>query len=291
MLILNDQVIPVPYPALQAYLAQLSDPARPGSRLWLNADGKAEGKFFNCVLTSAFQPICKVGEGIPGAYEAVVRNVAPADAGLSLWRLLDRAASDDESVELDRLCRMLHAINFFSQPAAGEADLFLSVHDRLLSSVSSNHGFAFRRILDALGLPTQRVVLQLPRVSVSQRWLLGYVMDNYRGNGFRMALSIAAPSDAQALFARGGIAAIKIDAQALGDDAALARLLAATNEHGAQLIVRRVHSAQALAQLERVCVALGLPVHAQGAFLEVGQQARLSDAQPTWPASDGTVSG
>ncbi len=30
--------------------------------------------------------------------------MSKADEGLSLWRLLDHAASDDESVELDRLC-------------------------------------------------------------------------------------------------------------------------------------------------------------------------------------------
>ena len=272
----------MPSAALQAYLAQLSNPARPGSSLWLGGQGQAEGKFFNCVLSSAFQPICRVGGGQPGAWEAVVRNVDEGDAGLSLWRLLDHAASDDESVELDRLCRMLHAINFFRQPSADGADLFLSVHDRLLSSVSSNHGHAFRRILDALELPVQRVVLQLPRVSASQRWLLGYVTDNYKGNGFRMALSIAAPGDVDALIARTSIAAIKIDAGAVGDDASLARLLTVTCGHGAQLVVRRVHSAQELAQLERVSVALDLPVYAQGAFLDVGQQAHL--AAKAWPA-------
>jgi hypothetical protein len=50
---------------------------------------------------------------------------------------------------------MLHAINFFRQ--AGQARrLYLNVHDRLLSAVSSNHGHAFRRILDALELPLER---------------------------------------------------------------------------------------------------------------------------------------
>ena len=105
--------------------------------------------------------------------------------GLSLWRLLDHAASDDESVELDRLCRMLHAINFFRQNEAEQADLYLNVHDRLLSAVSSNHGHAFQRILDALGLPIERIVLQLPTVTTNQSWLLNYVADNYRRNGFR----------------------------------------------------------------------------------------------------------
>jgi EAL domain-containing protein (putative c-di-GMP-specific phosphodiesterase class I) len=261
----------VPSPALNAYLAQLSDPSRPGSSLWLNREGQAEGRFFNCVLTSAFQPIWQLGAEHSGAYEAVVRNVDADDAGLPLWRLLDNAASDDESVELDRLCRMLHAINFFRQRAADGAELFLSVHQRLLSSVSSNHGHAFRRILDALELPAQRVILQLPQVSAQQRWLLGYVTDNYKGNGFRIALTAGAPSDVPALTARTGIAVIKIDAAAIGDDESLARLLVQTSERGARLVVKQVDAARTLARLHAVSTALGLPIHAQGAALGAGQ--------------------
>jgi EAL domain-containing protein (putative c-di-GMP-specific phosphodiesterase class I) len=255
----------VPFPALHAYLAQLSNPARPGSSLWLAQDGQAVGRFFNCALTSAFHPLYTVGNDAPVAYEAVVRNVDPDDAGLPLWRLLDHAASDDESVELDRLCRMLHAINFFRQPALADADLFLNVHHRLLSSVSSNHGHAFRRILDALGLPAAQVVLQLPKASPNQRWLLGYVTDNYKANGFRVALTIGAPSEAAELIVRTRIAAINIDADAVGDDAQLGRLLALLAGHGTELVVRRVDTAQDLARLAGVAAGLGLPLQVQGA--------------------------
>ena len=253
----------MPYPALNAYLARLSDPGSPGSTLWLNAEGQAEGRFFNSVLTSAFQPIVELRSGHIGAYEAVTRGV-DEDAGRSLWRMQGHAASDDESVELDRLCRMLHAINFFRQPAAEEADLFLSVHDRLLSAVSSNHGQAFRRILDALELPVERVVLQLPAVNPTQTWLLGYVTDNYRLNGFRMALHARSREQAAALLVQVRPSAIKVDASALGNDDAVAELLSLTHRHDAQLIVKRVQSAQALAQLERVSLASGLPLYAQG---------------------------
>ena len=54
---------------------------------------QVEGQFFNCTLTSAFQPIWLVGDEQPAAYEAGARNVSDEDAGLSLWRLLDNAAS------------------------------------------------------------------------------------------------------------------------------------------------------------------------------------------------------
>jgi hypothetical protein len=60
------------------------------------------------------------------------------------------------------------------------------VHARLLAAVNNNHGVAYRRILAALELPHERIVLQLPVVTPNQRWLLNYVLDNYRRNGFRL---------------------------------------------------------------------------------------------------------
>jgi EAL domain-containing protein (putative c-di-GMP-specific phosphodiesterase class I) len=262
----------VSYPALNAYLARLSDPAATPASLWLGAQGQAEGRFFNCTLTSAFQPVIDVASGAVHAYEAVARNASAEDDSASLWRQLDHAASDDESVELDRLCRMLHAINFFRQAEGGDADLYLSVHDRLLSAVSINHGHAFRRILDALGLPVERVVLQLPAVGPNQRWLLGYVTDNYKRNGFRMALNLGSPSRAAELLTQVRPAAIKIDAQDVGDDYTLARLVTEVHRHGVRLIVKKVQTTQALGQLTRVTNALGIPVHAQGRAIDAPRE-------------------
>ena len=185
------------FPVLQDYLARLSGSASTTSSIWLDHAGCAQGRFFNCTLSSTFHPIRALQGGAVQAYEGLARSVAAQDQGLSLWRLLDHAASDDESVELDRLCRLLHAINFFRQAGDDGQDLYLNVHDRLLSAVSSNHGHAFRRILDALELPLPRVVLQLPAASPQQSWLLNYVADNYRRNGFRLAINVAAAGQRQ----------------------------------------------------------------------------------------------
>jgi EAL domain-containing protein (putative c-di-GMP-specific phosphodiesterase class I) len=268
----------VSYPALIAYLARLSDPAGSPSSLWLNPQGQAEGRFFNCTLTSAFQPVRDVASGQLRGYEAVARNAEPGDDSPSLWRQLDHAASDDESVELDRLCRMLHAINFFRQGEGVDADLYLSVHDRLLSAVSINHGHAFRRILDALGLPAERVVLQLPAVSANQRWLLSYVTDNYKRNGFRMALNLPAPANAAELLSQVRPAALRIDADRVGDDATLARLMTELHGNGVQLIVRKVETLERLSQLIRIAGRLGVPVQAQGYALGMPRETIADNA-------------
>lgn len=259
----------MPYPTLNKYLSHLTDPDRPSSSVWLNADGQAQGRYFNCTITSAFQPIRAHGSDRIVAYEGLARSASANDAGLSLWKLLDHAASDDESIELDRLCRMLHSINFFRQEAAGEADLYLSVHDRLLSAVSSNHGHAFKRILEALGLPIARIVLQLPATSAQQGWLLNYVADNYRRNGFRLALNASSAQQALSMLGQLNPDSIKLDARDQGD-AALTELLALAQVKGTRLIFKRVETALALERLSELGAS---PVFMQGYLLDKPQAA------------------
>jgi EAL domain-containing protein (putative c-di-GMP-specific phosphodiesterase class I) len=269
--------VSVPYPVLNDYLTRLSGPSHGPATVSLNPAGQAQGRFFDCMLTSAFRPIDAVGGSGPLGFEALVRAVSEPSADHSLWRMLDHAASDEESVELDRLCRMLHAINFFRQAAAAHADLYLSVHDRLLSAVSSNHGYAFRRILGALGLPVARIVLQLPAASASRRWLVNYVADNYRRNGFRLALNVNTPDEAFSVLAMVRPDVVKIDSGAFHDARELERVLVLADARSAKLIATRVEVPATLSMLERASAATGVPVYAQGKLIGA-PQAVLPDS-------------
>ena len=256
------------YPVLHDYLARLSDPGASNTSIWLDTEGRAQGRFFNCNMTSAFQPIRRLDDGQLLAYEGLARSVSLQDRGLHLWKLLDHAASDDESIELDRLCRMLHAINFFRQVEDDASALYLKVHDRLLSAVSSNHGHAFQRILDALGLPIARIVLQLPRVTSQQGWLLNYVADNYRRNGFRLAVNAGGAREALALLARMRPDVVKLDAREPGDEADLVTLLRRCQAEQIGVVFKRLDSPAALEFLRRIGDVAGVPVHAQGYLLD-----------------------
>ncbi|PHV32598.1 diguanylate phosphodiesterase [Janthinobacterium sp. BJB312] len=258
----------MPFPVLKNYLARLSHQTQAGTSVWLDGEGRALGRFFNCTMTSAFQPLRELDSGKLVAFEGLARSVSKADEGLSLWRLLDHAASDDESVELDRLCRMLHAINFFRQSEAEEADLYLNVHDRLLSAVSSNHGYAFQRILDALGLPIERIVLQLPTVTPNQGWLLNYVADNYRRNGFRLAINVASVQEATGMLERLHPHAFKLDAGNLSDEQAVASFVTVCHAAKIRVIFKRLDTPAALAALQRIAAITGLPIVAQGYLLD-----------------------
>jgi len=198
------------YPALNAYLERLATGETPSGSLRLSGDGEVQGHIFNCWLGSAFLPIREPGSGKITAYAGRVRGVTEEDRGLPIWTYLDGAASDDESVALDRLCRTLHAINFFRSQDLGAHTLHLNVHDRLLSAVSSNHGMAFRRILDSLGLPLEQIVLQLPAVNARQNWMLNYVADNYRRNGFRISVKVANAIQLPSVFGHARVDAVRI---------------------------------------------------------------------------------
>ena len=259
------------FPILQQYLARLADPAgeAAASSLWLDGAGRAHGRFFNCTMTSVFQPVRALDSGAPVACEGLARGPSAEDQGLSLWRLLENAASDDESVELDRLCRMLHAINFFRQPECAGLDLHLNVHGRLLSAVSSNHGHAFRRILDALELPLANIVLQLPPTTPQQGCLLGYVADNYRRNGFRFAAHAGGAAEGLALLERVRPDVIRCDARTARDWDGMARLLAAAGARGTRILFHHAESAGALAALHGIAGLAGVQPLAQGHALDL----------------------
>lgn len=265
------------YPGLEHYLSKLRSNAQAGMQVWLDSEGRAQGRYFNATLTSAFQPIRRMDSGKVVGYEGFARSYSGTDQGLCLWKLLDHAANDDESVELDRLCRMLHSINFFRQPDAEGHDLYLSVHARLLAAVDSNHGTAFSRVLKVLDLPRGKVVLQLPAIVEHQGWLLAHVADNYRRNGFRIAVNAVDACDALNLLDRVRPEVIKLDVRQLSQDIPVVRLLSRCEECGVRVIFKRVENAEAHEALARIASRTGFSLHAQG-FLWDLPQALVSQA-------------
>ena len=242
------------FPELHNYLSRLQHGEPGDSRLWTDRTGRVQGQFFNCALTSLFQPVRTLG-GKLLAFDAHAHSYSQEDRGLSVWRLLNSAASDDESIELDRLCRMLHVLNFFRQVEDDASALLIGVHARLLAAVNSNHGAVFRHILDGLGLPVERVLLQLPQASAGRNWAIGFVVDNYRRNGFRIATHARDTVEAGRQLEQLRPALVRIDSHAAGNIEQLAHLI----EHASALHVRLLFSrVDAEADLLRIIDAVAL---------------------------------
>ena len=149
------------------------------------ADGRVVGHFFHCRLTSVFQPVFDISERQVVGHAAYVRSDAIDDGALSPWGIFALAAEDPLLVRLDRLCRTLHALNYFGAVPERQI-LFLAVQPRLLESVKDGHGRAFEKVLDLIGVETSRVVIEIPPEVNQDRRLLKHVIVNYRSRGYRM---------------------------------------------------------------------------------------------------------
>lgn len=268
------------YPALQNYFSKLHSA---NSTLWMDEQDQAHARYFNATLSSAFQTIRSGADHEVVAYEGYLRSYSISDQGLNIWKLLDNAASDDESVELDRLCRLLHTINFFRQAkhehSLGKLDLYLSVHSRLLAAVAGNHGMAFRRILDALELPHQQIVLQLPLITTSQRWVLTHVAENYRRNGFRIGANAGSLEQASDLLDRIRPDSIKIDIAYANDGYIQSSLLRRAERQNCELIFKRIDTEDKLRSLHNAHQTAS-PYFVQGWLFDMPKTSISKAANP-----------
>jgi EAL domain-containing protein (putative c-di-GMP-specific phosphodiesterase class I) len=110
-------------------------------------------------------------EALPRARDVSNRTIAPAEA-------FRRAVTPDDAMHFDRLCRVVHALNFFNQSGA-QGDLFLNISGRHLLSVGVGHGQTFETLLKHCGLKPTQIVLEVLESGV----------DGYRSHGFRVAIT------------------------------------------------------------------------------------------------------
>lgn len=230
-------------------------------------DGWVIGHFFNNRLSSVFQPVLDVNGRQVIGHAAYIRPGADHANVLSPWGIFALAAEDTLLVNLDRLCRTVHAINYFST-ASGLGNLFVSVQPRLLESVKDDHGRAFAEVLDLIGVATSRVVIEIP-AEVNRDWrLLRHVISNYRSRGYRIAANHSGASD-NWMAELGSLYPdiVRQEASALLQHASSYPLLETVHRFGAALLVRDIETSQQMAAAIRAGADL-----LQGRFL--GEPAR-----------------
>ena len=130
-----------------------------------------------------------------------------------------------------------------------------------------------------LDLPQKKVVLQLPAIVDQQGWLLNYVADNYRRNGFRVAVNAVDAQEALALLRRVRADVVKVDGREISDEAAAQRLVDACANENVQVIFKRIENERVPELLQRLQDRSGYPVHAQGYLWDI-PKAALGDALP-----------
>lgn len=241
-------------------------------RLLRTDDGWVVGHFFDHPLSSVFQPIFSVGQRQVVGHTACIRSESNQQTILSPWEIFALASDDALLVSLDRLCRTVHAINYF-KVASGQGYLFVSVQPRLLESVKDDHGRAFESALDLIGVDTSRVVIEIP-IEVNRNWkLLKHVINNYRSRGYYVAANHSGASD-NWMAELGGLFPdiVCLEASALLQYGDTDRLRDTIARFDASLLVREIESNQ------QVTAAIRTGAHLlQGRFL--GVPARTIEAR------------
>lgn len=228
------------------FLDRLPLERQAGKQLRRLGEGGVVGDWFGCELSSVFQPIVDPVTHAVAGHEAFLRCLGSGQRDLSPWMLFSANAGDDRLVALDRLARTVHALNFIAS-VGDDGLLFLNVHGRLLAAVAGDHGAAFRKVVEALGFPPERIVIEAPVVASRQADLLSFVLRNYRHHGFGVAVNVESAAQWRALSAIVPAQFVKIDAAALFADGDAATALHRLREHSgaATVVVKRVEAVPA----------------------------------------------
>ncbi|SHL22085.1 EAL domain, c-di-GMP-specific phosphodiesterase class I (or its enzymatically inactive variant) [Nitrosospira sp. Nsp11] len=231
-------------------------------------DGGVAGYFFNNELSSVFQPVFDAIRRRVVGHSAYIRSKPDRDAVLSPWGVFALASEDTLLVSLDRLCRTLHAINYF-RVASGQGSLFVSVQPRLLESVKDDHGLAFENILNLIGIRTSRVVIEIPSEVNRDLRLLKHVIGNYRSRGYRVAANHSGAND-ESMTELGSLYPdiVRLNASTLLQHDGTDTLLDTAHRLGAAILVTGIETRQQVISAVRTGADL-----LQGRFL--GEPARM----------------
>ncbi len=150
-------------------------------------DQGAFGNYRGLRLYSAFQALFAADTLQAVAHEALLRARDENNRSISPAQAFKRAVTDDDAVYFDRLTRMVHALNFFTQSGA-QGDLFLNISGRHLISIAGGHGRTFETLLKHCGLKPTQIVLEILESGVDDQQHLTEAINAYRSRGFRVAI-------------------------------------------------------------------------------------------------------
>ena len=140
---------------------------------------------FGSALNSTFQPVVSAATGRTLGWEAAVWPYG-LEASLPTTEFLRRFARNEDMARADRACRSLHLANFIhAMPDDGH--LFLHLHPRHLLRAGC-YGEVFAQIVDAAGVPPERIVLEILEHEAPDEAQLADVVKQLKAHGFLIAL-------------------------------------------------------------------------------------------------------
>ena len=242
---------------IRQLIAKLSSQPEVHTALRVEDNGTVVGRYYEFDLASGFQSIVRFADKSVVGYDAYARSHGQDGDAISPWGLFSRAADDATVVQLDRLCRLVHTVNYYSQ-AGSNVPLYLRVHGRLLAAITQDHGKAFRRMIDALAIPPSDIVLQLPTEATQDVLLVGIIIGNYKKSGFKVGVHANSLQDAQSLINLHQPEVVKIDVRTLTNpERHIPQLLATARNRGTQVVFSRIDNTGIATALEQLGAEFG----------------------------------
>jgi EAL domain-containing protein (putative c-di-GMP-specific phosphodiesterase class I) len=182
-------------PDVQALLQRLTREHFAAFPLSEPQPGRVVAQFYQSRLTSAFQPVVRAADSAVAGHHGLLRCFDERGEAVAPWNVFARASDDNQLVQLDRLTRTVHALNYFPL-RDGARSLFLNVEQRLLTHVGADHGRYFETILAQLGIPPGRVVIVLPASAVDEPVTFVRAAISYRIRGYRVLVQMRSAREA-----------------------------------------------------------------------------------------------
>ena len=159
-------------------------------------NGRVESRFGGHRLTTEFHPIRRAGQpSLIVGHDATIFAAQPENSHSTVEKVF-QAADVGGAVNLDRLCRTIHMLNYL--PVSHESGyLFLHVHPRHVLGVKRDHGAYFEEVIFRCGLSPRRVVITVPIKPVYDQQFIRFQegLKNYQSRGYATAIKFDEQAD------------------------------------------------------------------------------------------------
>jgi EAL domain-containing protein (putative c-di-GMP-specific phosphodiesterase class I) len=244
---MNVPVADPPVSSQRELLARIAREHFAGHELSEPRPGVVAARFHQMSLTSAFQPIVRSSDGGVAGHHALIRVNGDGGDSAQPWNVFAQAADDADLVQLDRMCRTVHALNYFPKASAASS-LFLNIEQRLLNFVSADHGAYFEAILAKMNVAPGRVTIVMPAGASDDPVTFVRAAISYRIRGYRVLAQLRATTDADLahlFLADPHYVAIDAGTLTKGDAIdGIARVASTLSRRGIHTIARRIESAE-----------------------------------------------
>lgn len=170
-------------------MARWCTPKQTTPLLGTRAGGEVVAHHGPWVLYSVFQPIYAAANLLPVAFEALVRaHDMHTGREVPVADIFSHPAAREDGVLLDRLCRLLHILNFQRQNPQDTA-LYLNLDAGYLRTLQAGrHGQFFSALQAEVAHDPAQIILEITETEIESREVLAGIVESFKQRGFRVAI-------------------------------------------------------------------------------------------------------